>query len=165
MLGQSHSPNSVAAPPGSPNRLLPTGALAVLAPWPTAGASLALLQLLLGPPDAALSGLLLLGLLDPADELVAGQRRDVLPGIERRGVGDQGLAQVTREFVHHPTGHSRTAHWATVADRRVRSPLTPVVEWPADPAGDAQDRLGPTASGPTHGILSSSCSTVPSVGS
>jgi hypothetical protein len=34
--------------------------------------SLAFLQLLLGPPNAALSSALLLGILDPADELVAG---------------------------------------------------------------------------------------------
>src|SRR5438477_12987935 len=43
-----------------------TGALAVLAPRPAAGPALALLQLLLGPADAALSGHLLLGILDPA---------------------------------------------------------------------------------------------------
>jgi len=57
-----------------------TGALAVLAPWPAAGPTLAFLQLLPGPSDAAFSGLLLLGILDPADELVAGQGRDVFPG-------------------------------------------------------------------------------------
>jgi hypothetical protein len=51
---------------------LPAGAVAVLAPRPAAGPALALLQLLLGPPNAALSGGLLLGILDPADELVAG---------------------------------------------------------------------------------------------
>src|SRR5205814_666418 len=70
-------------------RALPAGALAVLAPRPAAGPALAFLQLLLGPANAALSGHLLLGIRDPADELVAGQRRDVLPRIECRGVGDQ----------------------------------------------------------------------------
>ena len=69
----------------------PTGAVAVLASRPAAGPALALLQLLLGPPNAALSGALLFGILDPADELVAGQGRDVLPGIECRGIGDQRL--------------------------------------------------------------------------
>jgi hypothetical protein len=59
----------------------------VLAPWPAAGPTLAFLQLLLGPADAAFSGHLLLGILDPADELVPGQRRDVLPSIECRRVG------------------------------------------------------------------------------
>jgi len=57
---------------GAPSRLLSAGALAVLAPWPAAGPTLAFLQLLLGPANAAFSGHLLLGILDPADELVAG---------------------------------------------------------------------------------------------
>ena len=84
-------------------------ALPVRAPRPAAGPALALLQLLLGPADPAFSGRLLFGVLDPADELVAGQRRDVLPGIESRGVGDQGLAQVAWKLVHHSTGHPRAA--------------------------------------------------------
>jgi hypothetical protein len=57
----------------------------------------------------------LLGILDPADELVAGQRRYVVPGIERRRVGGQSFAQIFREFVHHPTGHSLAAHKTKVA--------------------------------------------------
>jgi hypothetical protein len=68
--------------------LLSPGALAVVAPWPAAGPTLAFLQLLLGPAYTTFSGHLLLGIFDPADELVAGQRRDVLPGIECRAVGD-----------------------------------------------------------------------------
>ena len=94
-------------------RPLSAGALAVLAPRPAAGPALAFLQFLLGPPDAALSGGRLLGILDPADELVAGQGRDVLPGIECRGVGDQRLTQVRGQLMHHPTGHSRplTGPW------------------------------------------------------
>ncbi len=98
-------------------RLLSAGTLAVCAPWPAAGPALALLQLLLGPTNAAFSGHLLLGILDPADELVAGQRRDIPPGIECRGVGDQCLAQVCWKLVHHPTGQSRAAHTVTVAGR------------------------------------------------
>src|SRR6266576_6955682 len=101
----------------APSRPLSAGALAMLAPWPAAGPTLAFLQLLLGPANAALSGHLLLGIFDPADELVAGQRRDVLPGIQRRGVGGQRLAQVSWKLVHHPTGHSRAAHTATVVKR------------------------------------------------
>jgi hypothetical protein len=62
------------------------------------------------------SGHLLLGILDPADELVSGQRRDVLPGIQCRRAGDQRLAQVCGKLVHYPTGHSlAAAHRATVA--------------------------------------------------
>jgi hypothetical protein len=95
--------------------LLPAGALAVRAPWPAAGPTLAILELLLRPANAAFASHLLLGILDPADELVAGQGSDVPPGIESRGVGDQRLAQVSRKLVHHSTRHSRAAHWATVA--------------------------------------------------
>ena len=77
--------------PSERRRLLSAGALAVLAAWPAAGPTLAFLQLFLGPTNAAFSGRRLLGVLDPADELVAGQGCDVLPGIERRRVGDQRL--------------------------------------------------------------------------
>jgi hypothetical protein len=86
----------------------------MFAPRPAAGPPLAFLQLLLGPANAAFSGRLLLGILDPADELVSRQGCDVLPGSECRGVGGQGLAQVRRQFVHHPTGHSLAAHEASV---------------------------------------------------
>ena len=88
----------------------------MLASWPAAGPTLAFLQLLLGPANAAFSGHLLLGILNPADELVTGQGRDVLPGIECRGIGDQRLTQVPWKPVHHPTGHSRAAHRGTVAN-------------------------------------------------
>ena len=71
-------------PDGQP---LPGGAVAVLAPRPAAGPALAILQLLLCPANSTFSGRLLLGILDPADELVACQGRDVLPGIECGGVG------------------------------------------------------------------------------
>ena len=94
---------------------LSAGALAVPAPWPAAGPTLAFLQLLLGPANAAFSSHLLLCILDPADELVSGQRRDVLPSTECGRVGDQRLAQVCGKLVHHPTGHSLAAHRATVA--------------------------------------------------
>jgi hypothetical protein len=86
------------------------GAFAVPAPGPAAGAALAFFQLLLGPPNAALPGRLLLGILDPADELVAGERRDVLPGIQCRGIGDQRLLQVSGQLVHDSTGHSLAGH-------------------------------------------------------
>ena len=62
------------------------------------------LQLLLGSANTAHSGLFLLGILDPADELVARQWRDVLPGVERHGIGEQGASEVTRKPVHHPPG-------------------------------------------------------------
>jgi len=93
------------------------GPLAMPAPRPAAGPTLAFLQLLLGAANAAFSGHLLLGVLDPADELVAGQRRDVLPSIECRGVGHQRLAQVCGKPVHYPARHTLAAHAATVASR------------------------------------------------
>lgn len=55
-----------------PTRVLLTGALAVLAPRPAARSALAFFQLLPRTPNAALTGGLLLGILDPADELIAG---------------------------------------------------------------------------------------------
>ena len=91
------------------------GALPVGTPRPAAGPAHSLLELLTSPADAACSGRRLLGVLDPADELVAGQRRNVLPGIECRGIDDQRLAQVLRKPMHHATGYSWAAHTATVA--------------------------------------------------
>src|SRR4051794_38575252 len=84
---------------GDPSRCIPSarlraGAVAMLAPGPAAGPPLARLQLLLRPADATFSCRRLLGILDPADELVARQGRDVLPRIEGRRVGEQHLAQV-----------------------------------------------------------------------
>src|SRR5271165_4545635 len=96
---------------------LAAGAVAVLAPRPAAGPALAFLQLLQGPPNAALSGPVLLGILDPADELVAGQGRDVLPSVECRAVGDQRLTQVRRQLMHDSTGHSLAAHRLMVMSR------------------------------------------------
>src|ERR1700740_1114208 len=90
-------------------RLL-VSALAMFAPRPAAGPTLAFFELLLGPANATLAGRLLLGILDPADEFVARQGCDVLPGSECRGIGDQRLAQVCGQLVHHPTGHSLAAH-------------------------------------------------------
>src|SRR5260370_20459201 len=73
-------------------RALFPGGLAVLATRPAARPAQALLELLLGPADAALSGRLLFGVIDPADELVARQRRDVLPSRQCRRICKQRLA-------------------------------------------------------------------------
>lgn len=50
---------------------LAAGALAMAAAWPAAGPTLAFFQLLLGSANATLSGLLLLGIVNPADELIS----------------------------------------------------------------------------------------------
>jgi len=85
-------------------------ALAVLAPRPAARASHAVLELLLGPPNASLSSHRLLGILDPADELVTSQWRDVLPRIQRGRIREQRIAQIAGQDVHRTTRDSSTAH-------------------------------------------------------
>ena len=94
---------------------LSAGSLAVLAPRPATRPTLALLQFLLGPANAALPGHLLLGILHPADEFVSCQGCDVLPGIESRAIRRERLAKVCRKLVHYPTGHPWIAHGITVA--------------------------------------------------
>ena len=101
-------------PPGA----LRARALSVLTSRPTARSSHSLFQLLLSPADPAFTRGRLFRVDDPADELVAGQGRDVLPGVERWRVGDQRSTQIDREVVHHATGNSRTAHDPTVANHR-----------------------------------------------
>src|SRR5690606_35690313 len=88
------------------------GALAVLAARPAARPAFAFLQLLEGPADAALAGLVLLGVFDPADELVACKRRDVVPRLQGCVVGDQGGAQISGQLMHHPTWHTLSGHGA-----------------------------------------------------
>ena len=86
------------------------GALPVAAARPAARPTLTFLQLLLGPANAALSGHVLLGILHPADELVAGKGRDVPPSVEGRWVGGQRRPQVRREFVDHPARNPLALH-------------------------------------------------------
>ena len=86
----------------------------MLTPRPAAGPTLAFLQLLLGPANAVFSGHLLFGVLDPADELVTGQGRDVFPGTQCRRVGEQRVTQVCRQRVYDPTWHSLATHRAMV---------------------------------------------------
>jgi hypothetical protein len=90
-------------------------AFAVPASGPATGPTLAFLQLLAGPANATFSGFLLLCVLDPANELIAGQRRDVIPGIERRRMGDQRVTEVFRKFVYDPTADPLAAHATTLA--------------------------------------------------
>src|SRR5215204_4578203 len=95
---------------------LPAVALAVLAPGPAAGAALAFLEPFPGAADAPHPRLLFFRVLDPADELVAGERRDVVPGGEGGGAGDEGLAEVRREGVDRSAGDG-LAHRVRVAAR------------------------------------------------
>lgn len=93
--------------------LLP-GALAVAAARPATGATLAFLQLLRRSANAAFSGLRLFCILDPADELIAGQRRDVHPRGERCSVRDERVPQIFGKLVHDTAGNPLAAHGATV---------------------------------------------------
>jgi len=68
--------------------------------------------------NSQLSGHLLLGILNPEDELVASQRCDVPPSNEYRQVGDQLRAQVCRELVHYTTGNTLIAHTARLVIQR-----------------------------------------------
>ena len=52
----------------------------------------------------------MLCILDPADELVAGEGRDVVPRSERRRIGEQRLAQICGKLVYDPAGHALAAH-------------------------------------------------------
>src|ERR1700753_2926182 len=97
----------------------------MLASRPAAGPAHAFLEFLLGPANATLPGRGLLGVLDPADELVACQRRDVLPRRPWRGIAEQRLAQVGRQLVHHPARYSRAAHRARVTRRRPQNRAAP----------------------------------------
>src|SRR3954453_2453350 len=77
---------------------------------PAARPAHTLLELLLRAANAALARLGLLRILDPTDELVARERRDVGPGVERRRVAAERLAQILGKLVHHAVGHSSAAH-------------------------------------------------------
>ena len=104
------------------------GSLAVPAPWPAARPAFAFVELFACPLNAAFARSRLLGVLDPADELVARQRRDVPPGIERSRVGDERLAQIYGQFMHHPTWHVLDAHRPIVFSARqgtTRAPKPP----------------------------------------
>jgi len=116
---------------------LAAGAVAMLASRPAARPALTFFQLLLGPPNSPLPGSWLLGILNPADELVARQRRDVLPRIEGRDVGEQRSTQVWGQLVHNPTGNSLAAHSHIV----VTGSGDPLVG-PASETADASPRAG-----------------------
>jgi hypothetical protein len=100
---------------------LSAGALAVLAAGPATRPALTLLEFFLGASDPTLSGGLPLGVIDPADELVARQRRDVSPRSQRPGVGQQCRTQVGGKLVHYPAGHRVTAHGARLIAELVKA--------------------------------------------
>jgi len=94
----------------------------VFATWPATRTTLTLLEFVQGDLEPTLTGGLLLSVLDPADELVAGKRCDVLPRPLCRWMGDQCAAQVQWQLMHHTTGNTRGDVKASVARRHCTSP-------------------------------------------
>ena len=99
---------------------LPTVAFPVRASRPTARSAFPFLKLLLSPSDAPLAGRGLLRIFDPADELVASQRRDVLPSRQRRHVSHQRGTQIGRKLMDHATRHCQSNHTPIVSGRTGR---------------------------------------------
>lgn len=85
-------------------------ALSVRAARPTARSALSPFELFLSSSDAPLAGRRLLRVFNPADELVASQRRDVVPSLQRRRVTDKRGAQVGRKLMNYATGHRYSGH-------------------------------------------------------
>jgi hypothetical protein len=73
----------------------------VAAAGPAAWPAHSVLKFLLGSPDATGARLVLLRILNPTDELVAGKWSDVLPAVKGDLVTQQGLPQVSWEPVHN----------------------------------------------------------------
>jgi len=72
----------------------------MLAARPTARPSLTLFEFLSGPSHATLSRRRLLRILDPADELVTGEWRDVVPRFERNPTRRKLRLKVLGKFMH-----------------------------------------------------------------
>ncbi len=84
------------------------------APRPTAWTPLTFLQLLLSPTNPTFSGGVLLCVLNPANEFVTGQRRDVFPSVKGDGIGHQDLLEICGEYMYHPARYSSARHRYTV---------------------------------------------------
>src|SRR5690606_7555309 len=85
------------------NILLPLARLlvsAMNAATPATGAPLAFVQLLDSPADSLRPGRCLLGILNPANELIAGDRRQAFPEINSALARGQGAGQIGRHFVY-----------------------------------------------------------------
>lgn len=91
------------------------GALAMLTSGPAARSALAFFELFLSTPNAPLPSDLLFGIFHPTDELVAPQRRDVLPQRQRRGIRDQRRAQICGHPVHYSPSDLRATHGVAAA--------------------------------------------------
>lgn len=86
------------------------GALAVGAAGPAAGAAFAGGEVFPGAGDATLSGCLSLGIFNPADPFVAGQRGDVFPLHQHGAVRLEGLAKVVGQWVDYAAADGLIFH-------------------------------------------------------
>ncbi len=123
----------------------PAVAFPMATPGPAAGPTPTLFQLFSCPSDTTRSRHVLLGVLDPADELVSGKRSDVLPGVERSRACDERLAKVCGDRVHHSTGYSPIGHVPTVAGglgEGSRGNRRPPMEIPETAQGATDRALG-----------------------
>ena len=82
----------------------------MLATRPAARTTHAVLKLLLSSADATSPSLVTLRVLNPADELVAREWRDVPPSCEGNGVADQSPPQVGGQSMHHSSWDALAAH-------------------------------------------------------
>jgi hypothetical protein len=87
---------------------------------PATRAALTLFEFLLGSTNPPLASYVLFGVFDPTDELVSGERRDVLPRVECRSVADQSGAQIRWQFVDHAARYPLSAHDKTLSGTDVR---------------------------------------------
>src|SRR5215218_1535680 len=95
------------------------------ASWPAAGTALAVTQVRAAPIDPLLPRLGLLGGLDPANPLVAGERGDVVPGQQRIWVAFERIFEIVGEVMDYTAGDVVLgSHRQDGAGRRGAIPVT-----------------------------------------
>ena len=77
---------------------------------PTTWTALSLFEFFLCAPDSSCPCRDLFGIIDPTNEFVAGERCDVIPGLESRTIRNQGAPQVGGKFMDHATGYTSCVH-------------------------------------------------------
>jgi len=103
---------------------------AVRAARPTTGPALPVPQILATPVDALAPGLRFLGGLDPADPLVAGERRDVVPSRQRLWVSQERIPEVVRKAMDNAAGNfPLIGHYIRPIARKLDWPCVPTITW------------------------------------
>ena len=88
---------------------------------PTTRSALTLFEFFLRPANTSLASDILLCIVNPADEFVASERRDVLPRIERGSVNQQRTSQIGRKFVDDSAWNSLRAHGPRLTAMHIQS--------------------------------------------